>query len=175
MHRKLKILLLLAIFSLAVVFALNYLMLQRPLTKIIDSDYRNTGIDISAHYGNYVSPSILVINVNQIDLDKAPMDVFRVFLQFAEKLRDKDFESVELSSKGVLKFTLKGRYFSQLGAQYSSQNPVYTIRTFPENVYKPDGKKAFSSWSGGLIGVVGKQMQDFSEFSEEWYINDMFN
>ena len=175
MHRKLKILFLLAIFSLAVVFALNYLMLQRPLTKIIDSDYRNAGIDLSAHYGNYISPSILVINVNQIDPNKSPMDVFRVFLQFAEKLSDKDFDSVELSSKGTLKFTLKGRYFSQLGAQYSGQNPVYTIRTFPENVYKPDGQRAFNSWSGGLIGVVGKQMQDFSNFSEEWYINDMSN
>ena len=175
MHRKLKILTLLAIFSFAIVFTLNYLMLQRPLTEVIDNDYRNTGINLKAHYGNYVSPSILVININQIDQDKAPMDVFRVFLQFAEKLRDKDFENVELSSKGVLKFTLKGRYFKQLGVQYSSQNPVYTIRTFPENVYRPDGQRAFSSWSGGLIGVVGKQMQDFNEFCKEWYINDMLN
>lgn len=175
MHRKLKIISLLAIFCFPIVFAFNYLMLQKPLREVIDNDYRNAGIDLTAHYGNYVSPTILVININQIDRDKAPMDVFRVLLQFAEKLRDKDFDTVELSSKGVLKFTLKGRYFNQLGTQYSSQNPVYTIRTFPENVYKPDGQRAFSSWSGGLIGVVGKQMQDFSNFSEEWYINDMSN
>ena len=47
------------------------------------------------------------------------------------------------------------------------------MRTFPENVYALDGAKAFPSWTGGLIGVTGKQMEDFAEFHKQWYIYDL--
>jgi hypothetical protein len=44
------------------------------------------------------------------------------------------------------------------------------MRTFPKHVYKPDGKNAFGSWTGGLLGALGKEMDDFSEFHKQWYI-----
>ena len=60
-----------------------------------------------------------------------------------------------------------------LGQEYEKQNPVYTMRTFPENVYGVDGTQAFGSWTGGLLGVLGKQMGDFSELHKQWYIADL--
>ena len=57
--------------------------------------------------------------------------------------------------------------------EYGIQNPVYTLRSLPQNVYNLDGTQAFSTWTGGLIGVVGKQMEDLSEFHKQWYINDL--
>jgi len=53
------------------------------------------------------------------------------------------------------------------------QNPVYTMRTFPQNVYALDGSPAFETWSGGLLGVLGKQLEDFSEFHKQWYLNEI--
>lgn len=47
------------------------------------------------------------------------------------------------------------------------------MRNFPENLYRPDGQRAFGSWTGGLLGVVGKQMEDFREFHKQWYVEDM--
>ena len=47
------------------------------------------------------------------------------------------------------------------------------MRTFPENVYRPDGARAFDSWTGGVLGVLGKQMEDFNEFHKQWYIEDL--
>ena len=134
MKRNYITLLFIVISAMATVLVLNYYKIQKPLDVIIESDYRNKGIDISVHYGNYILPSTLVINVHQISGEKTPGDVFRVMLQLAEKLSDKDFEYIELSSKGVLKFTLKGEYFKLLGVQYNNQNPVYTIRTFHNSI-----------------------------------------
>jgi hypothetical protein len=57
--------------------------------------------------------------------------------------------------------------------EYEYQNPIYTMRIFPENLYLPNGNRAFSSWSGGLLGVTKKQMEDFTEFHKRWYIEDM--
>ena len=47
------------------------------------------------------------------------------------------------------------------------------MRTLPENVFKMDGTAAFGTWTGGWLGVVGKQMEDFSEFHKQWYISDL--
>jgi len=57
--------------------------------------------------------------------------------------------------------------------EYESQNPVYTIRTFPENLYTIDGKNVYGEWTGGLLGVVTKQMEDFNDFHKKWYIDEM--
>lgn len=155
------------------VYIFNYVELFMPLKKVIDSDDRNNGIDIQAHYSLYIIPSVLVLDVRNIQGDKSASDVFRILLQFSESMDNKSFDVIELASKGVTKFVLKGDYFKQIGSEYSEQNPVYTMRTFPENVFKVNGDKAFSSWSGGVLGVLKNQMEDFVEFHKQWYIMDM--
>ena len=71
------------------------------------------------------------------------------------------------------KFLLDGESFRVLGAEYDTQNPVYTMRTFPSKLNRADGAKAFSTWTGGMIGVLGKQMDDFNAFHKEWYLADL--
>lgn len=156
-----------------VIFFFNYFSLSKPLSQVIKSDARNTGITMRAHFGSYVVPSILVLDIRNVSGEKSAADVFRLFLQYANRVKDKKFDTIELASKGTKKFVLKGEYFKQLGMEYNNQNPIYTMRTFPENVYTPDGNRAFESWTGGLLDVVGKQMEEFTEFQKEWYIEDM--
>ncbi len=166
------LLLFIAIVSVAP-FLLNYATLQIPMNSIIKDDYRNEGIDISVHYAKYLIPTILVINVRKINHLKRPADVFRVFLQYAQKIKNKNFNSIILSSKGNKKFLLDGNYFQKLGSEYEYQNVVYTIRTFPQNVLNIDGSAAFSTWTGGVFGVTSKQLADFSDFHVQWYIEDL--
>ena len=64
-----------------------------------------------------------------------------------------------MANKGEIKFKLKGDYFKQLGEEYSYQNPIYTTRTFPENILNLDGTNAYSRWTGGIIGVTEKQIE----------------
>ncbi|MBU0899170.1 MAG: hypothetical protein KKB03_04225 [Nanoarchaeota archaeon] len=70
-------------------------------------------------------------------------------------------------------FKITGDYFCTLGKEYSWQNPVYTMRTFPENLMNPDGSRAYPEWTGGFIGVMGKQVEDFNDFHKKWWLDDM--
>ena len=128
---------------------------------------RNAGIEVSVYNEGQ---DILIYDIKSIDEDKSMADVFRVFLQFADKVSGEDFQEVILVSQGNKQFKITGSYFKTLGVEYSFQNPVYTTRTFPENVLNMDGSKAYSTWEGGVIGVTTKQMEDFSDLSKKWYI-----
>ena len=171
--KKIVIILIFLIAGVIGLFTVNYSMLGKPMEDVLKSDPRNSGIRMEAHYGNYIIPSVLVLDVKEVSNEKSPADVFRVLLQYASEIQKVEFETVNLNSKGKTKFILKGSYFRELGEEYDFQNPVYTMRTFPENVYALDGTKAFPSWTGGLLGVAGKQIDDFTEFHKQWYIDDL--
>jgi hypothetical protein len=160
---------------LAVVFGVNFIILQSPMSEVLDGDPRNEGIAVSVHFGKYINPSELVFNLKDVSGSNSQADVSRVLLQYAEALKTKGFARVILAYKGTQKFQLKGSYFRTLGEEYGTQNPVYTMRTFPENVYKLDGTAAFGTWTGGLLGVAGKQIEDFNEFHKRWYLADMMH
>jgi hypothetical protein len=166
---------LIMIFALigALVASWNYLTLQKKLSDVLASDPRNEGISVFVHFEWFVNPNVIVFDIRDVQSDKSPMDVSRVLLQLSENLKDTEYHRVVLSFKGRQKFMLEGSYFKGTGMEYGIQNPVYTLRNLPQNVYKLDGSQAFSTWTGGLIGVLGKQMEDLTEFHKQWYINEL--
>jgi len=155
------------------IFSFNYFQLQSRMNDVLKSDPRNNGVEVSVHFGNYVNPSILVYDLKSISNTNSMADVFRVFLQFSEKVQSKKFDVVELSFRGKTKFKIEGNYFQIVGKEYSWQNPVYTMRNFPENLLNLDGSRAYPEWTGGWLGVLGKQMEDFNDFHKKWYLEDM--
>jgi len=158
---------------LASVAAFNYIGVQRPLSEVLKADERNKGIDARAHYQYYVVPSKLVFDLRDISETNSAADVTRALLQFAATQKEKSYAEVALAYRGTPKFKLQGTYFHTLGAEYGTQNPVYTMRTFAENVYQLDGTAAFGTWTGGILGVMSKQMEDFNDFHKQWYITDL--
>jgi hypothetical protein len=69
---------------------------------------------------------------------------------------------------------MSGSVFASLGSEFSAgQNPVFLIRTLPEKLRTPDGHPAFETWTGGLLGVLGAQLEDHAEFHRRWYLNDL--
>jgi hypothetical protein len=68
---------------------------------------------------------------------------------------------------------LEGTYFRQLGNELDFQNPVYTMRTFTSHLYQPNGSKAFPEWTGGLLGVMAKEIEQFNEFHKQWYMTEL--
>ncbi len=99
-------------------------------------------------------------------------DMDRILFQLAEILVDKNFEKVIFSFRFDEKYFVRGDYFKKMGQEFPHQNIVYLIRTFPERVYNMDGSKAFSTWTGGLLGVFTKQMEDHNDFHKVWYLED---
>lgn len=155
------------------VFIWNHVSLQQKLDDVVSADPRNSGIECKVHFRNYIDADIIVFDLRRVGGDKSPADVFRVLLQFAERVKAQRYQLVELEYQGSVRFLVDGGYFRRLGREYGSQNPVYTMRTFPEHVQRPDGEPAFSSWAGGLLGVISRQMDDFNEFHRQWYIGDV--
>jgi hypothetical protein len=129
-----------------------------PANKILKEDSRNVGVNINLHYKYFILPSTVIFNIKSLSGEKSASDVFRVFLNAAASLKNKTFTKVELYSKGKIKFFVKGTYFKQLGEEYGDQNVIYTIRTFPENLFLYDGTGAYQQWSGGWLGVISKKM-----------------
>jgi len=155
------------------IYGYNQLTLYYPVAKVIQEDQRNEGIQIDLHYEHYVLGSALVYDLTNVSNDKTAADVFRVFLQSAKKLSSHHFEKVVISFRGKSKFYIDGDYFNELGIQFGEQNPIYTIRTFPQNIHDLNGKKAFETWEGGIFGVLKEQMDDFNEFNKMWYLNEL--
>lgn len=160
-----------ALGGVATVWGINFFSLQAPLNSVISSDYRNSGVKVSASYQWMVNPGVLVFSVDEAS-SASPADVSRILLQYSERLESRKFNSVLLARKGKPIFLLKGDYFKQLGEEYGVQNVIYTLRTMPENVYELDGSPAFSSWSGGWLGVVSKQFEDINEFHRRWLVEE---
>ncbi len=154
--------------SFGSIAALNQL-LQSEVNSALDEDSRNDGIEVDVHYANYVDTDTLVYSIAAVDADTAPIDVFRAFLQSAEALKDSRYDTVELAYQGEVRFLLDGRYFQEMGEDFEHQNPVYTLRTFPEKLETPSGLSAYGEWTGGMLGVLNKQMNDFNDAMKAWY------
>lgn len=153
------------------VYAANHVV-NGPLQEVISNDPRNKGVEARAYYGD-ISQSTLIFDLRGVSENNSRADVFRVLLHYAKAMKEKRFESVQLAWRGKVKFVANGAYFQKLGEEFDSQNPVYTIRTFPENLRTPSGDRAFSEWTGGMLGVLKAQMDDFNHFHDQWYLDDL--
>ena len=106
-------------------------------------------------------------------LGESAASVLGSFLRFAGEMKDRKFREVRLAFRGQTRFILNGDEFAEIGQEFGWQNPVYTLRTFPEKLQRPDGRPAFSRWSGGLLGVTGAQMKDLNGLADQWYRSDL--
>ena len=49
---------------------------------------------------------------------------------------------------------------------------MYTIRTFAHHLSTMTGEHPYPEYEGGILGVLGKEMEEFSQMNKEWYLND---
>lgn len=119
-----------------------------------------------------ISPSQIIIDVRSVKGIQSMVGMDRMLLKVAEALKERSYASVVLAHRGTAKFVMDGTYFNELGATRQTQNPLYTIRTMQEHLHNPDGTPAFGVWSGGWLGVLGKQMEDHNEFHKRWWLDD---
>lgn len=152
------------------VWTFDYLMVMRPVAAELGSDPRNSAFELSAHYRLLVDPTTLVLDLRQAD-GAAPLDLLRGLFQSARALHAKGrtFDSVLLAHRGRTIYRMRGADFASLGESFGSgENPIYLTRTLPEKLYLPTGEEAFGHWQGGLLGVVGKQIEDVNVMARRW-------
>lgn len=168
-----KKLLIAAVIVIVAAVAANGLFVTWPALRAKAADPRNSSVTLYTHYAWGVNPSNLVLDLWNVTPTASIADVDRVLLDTAEAFKDHSFSKVQLAFRGQARFQFEGKYFRQLGAERTWQNPIYTIRTMAENIENPNGRPAFETWTGGLLGVVGRQMEDHNAMHRRWYINDL--
>lgn len=150
----------------------NQATLQKPLYEVLEADSRNKNVHAQAHYDGWFDTKTVVFNLSDVSGESSSLDIFRVFLQFAQSQKEHEYKEVILAAYGEKKFVVPGDYFHELGAEYSTQNPMYTIRTFPHHVSTMTGEHPFPEYTGGIFGVLGKEMDEFKQMNEQWYMDD---
>lgn len=155
---------------LLVCWGTNYLLVGRPVSAKLAADSRNSGYSLGAHFSYYVDFSTLVLDLRKAG-EVAPVDLYRGLFQSAEALNDagRKFNRVVLARKGKPVFIMPGTDFDTLGAEFAAgQNPIYLMRTLPEKLHLPNGEAAFGHREGGLLGVLGGQLEDMSTLAQQW-------
>jgi hypothetical protein len=172
-----KLIALLAVLVVAVllIYGFNYVSVGSKIAAVLHDDPRNSGVDIDAHLGDYINPQVLVLDMKGIGPNNSMADVFRVVIQLSHSMQSKSFQTVKFEWHGSERYDLSGTDFQELGTALDGQNPMYIMRTFPEKLLLPDGTHPFGTWTGGMLGVLGHQMDDFNQFHHGWYLDSMMS
>lgn len=160
----------LIVLILIVVAGLNHLLVRSPVADALKADSRNEGYRLSARFHLFLDPKTLVLDLKEVE-SAAPIDLLRGLFQAAGALHqaDRSFDRVILARSGDDVFHLDGGDFRELGSEFENgQNPVYLMRTLPEKLKTPSGSPAYSTWTGGILGVAGRQMEDVSDAANRW-------
>ena len=143
--------------------------LKTERDAVLERDVRNQSVDFSLHSrGNNLD-----FCVHNLSGETNAMDVFRVLLHAADNFKNRQFEKVRLCFRNETRFVLDGADFLIIGQDFETQNPMYTVRTFPEKLFLPDGQAAYESHSGGLFYLMRVQMDDFHDMNGVWYMNEL--
>jgi hypothetical protein len=122
------------------VYGLNNFQLQSKMDFVILMDSRNKGVEVAVYYDSPFNYRAIVYDMKGVSGDKSFADIFRVFLQFAERMRDSDLLREDCLLRPV-KYILTGEDFKLVGLQYPlGENSIYIIRTFPEKLLLPNGR-----------------------------------
>ena len=153
----------------------NWALVDLPVSTALSKDSRNSGISMRTYHRWGVDPGTLVVDLWGLPTSVSMADVDRALFTAADALKDRKFGKVVLAWRGGARYVMDGDYFNTIGREYAYQNPVYTVRTMQEYLRTPDGSRAFGTWTGGMLGVLGKQMEDHKEFHRGWYAASAFS
>ncbi|WP_147272319.1 hypothetical protein, partial [Phyllobacterium salinisoli] len=128
-----------AIAAVVLILGANAVYVGIPSWSATSKDPRNAKLVMLAHLRWGIDPSTLVLDLISIQPTASMVDVDRALLDIASAMKGRTFNKVELAYRGKAKLQMHGAYFNTLGVERNTQNPVYTIRTMPENMMDMEG------------------------------------
>lgn len=124
-------------------------------------------LQADAYYENMFSKRGLVFDI-QSARGVSRADIARALLQFADYAQNIPVERVVLAYRGEYRFQLSGEDFRRFGRGYGSEDIVVQMRTLPEAVMTMQGAPAFPSYTGGVLAVQTKQLENATAFADQW-------
>jgi hypothetical protein len=144
-------------------YSANLFLLQQPINDVLKENSAFNGMSVSAHYEYWVVPSVVVYDLRGVSFRQTPIDVHTAFLEFAKKLKAKRYSKVELSYRGVTKYSIDGASFQRLGVEYAKRNFELVLYQFP---------KFFRSVASPEKEPPSGDRDKLIEFHRHWYGSD---
>jgi len=145
-------------------YSANAFLLQEPVNNILKHNSAFRGMEVSAHYEYWVVPGVVVYDLKQLGFRQAPIDVHTAFLEFARVMRQRRYSRVELSYRGIRKFSIDGAGFRRLGDEYAKRNFDFVLYGFPRLFHAEDGAHAPEAGTSDRDALL--------EFHRQWYGED---
>jgi hypothetical protein len=142
----------------------NVILLQEPVDDILKRSAAFQGMQVSAHYGYWLVPGVVVYDLEDVTIRQTPIDVHTAFLEFAKELKERRFSRVDLSYRGEKRFAIDGASFAKLGDEYSKRNFDYVLYSFPRLLHAASGVKPIDPKSSDRDALV--------QFHKRWYGDD---
>jgi hypothetical protein len=143
-------------------YSANVFLLQEPMNDVLKGNSAFAGMRVSAHYQYWVVPGVLVYDLQSLSVRQTPIDVHTALLEFAKKLKDREFDRVQISYRGQTKFSLAGGLFRRVGDEYDKQNYDYVLYSFPRQLTPENGAGA----------QVRNGRDSLLQFHRQWYGED---
>jgi hypothetical protein len=149
---------LLALLTIVGLFVLNYLALQRPLSKVVLQDARNQGVRATAYYDSYYQLSTVVFDVRGIGQPAGAAGVIRAFVAFAHELQGRDIDEVIISYRGNRKLKMDGSDFLSLGALIGNTTPKQLLWELSHDLRYMNGKQVIANLPGNYAALLQKSL-----------------
>ena len=145
-------------------YSANLFLLQEPINDVLKENKAFAGMTVSAHYEYWIVPNVVVYDLRGVSFRQTPIDVHTAFLEFAKKLKAKRFSKVELSYRGVTKYSIDGASFQRLGVEYAKRNFEFVLYQFPR-LFRSEGPP-------DKAGSGGADRDALIDFHRHWYGTD---
>ncbi|HEV2719109.1 MAG TPA: zinc ribbon domain-containing protein [Thermoanaerobaculia bacterium] len=144
-------------------YSANLFLLQEPINDVLKDNAAFHGMSVSAHYEYWVVPNVVVYDLEGLSFRQTPIDVHTALLEFAKKLKAKRYSRVDLSYRGVTKYSIDGASFQRLGVEYAKRNLDFVLYQFPK-LFRSVGPPETSPPGSGRDALI--------EFHRHWYGSD---
>jgi hypothetical protein len=142
----------------------NFLFLQQPMNEILQSNSAFQGMSVSAHYEYWIVPGVVVYDLKRLGTESTPLQVHTAFLEYARKMKDRDFDRVNLRFRGQDRFMLEGQEFRRAGLEYANRNFSWVLFDLPR-LFHATGRVTQPPDSSDADALL--------EFHRRWYADEL--
>jgi hypothetical protein len=142
----------------------NFLFLQQPMNEILQSNPAFSGMSVSAHYEYWIVPGVVVYDLKRLGQESTPLQVHTAFLEYARKMKERQFERVHLRFRGEDRFVLEGAEFTRAGEEYANRNFAWVLFDLPKR-FAPLGSRAVVPETADADALL--------DFHRKWYADDL--
>ena len=154
--------------ALALVFAVNLARVTVP-AWLGQSANNATQVTFIAHYAYWVDPTSITIDLVSASSSARKVDIDFGLFAIAEAFREREFDTIHLARWAGTRFLMSGYNFALIGRRsFGGQGNMFLVGALPSMLRYPSGSAAFGEWTGGWIGVMGKQLEDHESFIRQW-------